>query len=64
MHRVFAIDVLACPACGGRMRVLAAIEDPHVTRAILRCLGLPARAPPLTAARPTDQHDLPFPDDV
>ena len=64
MRRVFAIDVLECPACGGRMRVIAAIEDPQVVRAILRCLGLPARAPPLAAAHPIEQQDLPFPDDA
>ena len=29
------------------MRLLAAIEDPVVARKILRCLGLPARGPPL-----------------
>ena len=31
------------------MRLLAAIEDPEVARKILRCLELPARAPPLGA---------------
>jgi len=46
MRRVFAIDVLCCPRCGGRMRVLAAIHNPKATRAILECLELPSRAPP------------------
>ncbi|MBW2281154.1 MAG: transposase [Deltaproteobacteria bacterium] len=64
MRRVFAIDVLECPACGGRMRVIAAIEDPRVIRAILECLGLPARAPPTAKARPIKRPGLPFPDDV
>ncbi len=64
MRRVFAIDVLVCPACGGRMRVIAAIEEPRVIRAILDWLGLPARAPPLAPARPMEQPDLPFPDDA
>jgi hypothetical protein len=27
LRRVFAIDVLACPDCGGRLRLLATIED-------------------------------------
>jgi len=45
MRRVFAIDVLECPACGGRMHVIAVIEDPRVIRAILDCLGVPAHAP-------------------
>ncbi len=64
MRRVFAIDVLQCPTCGGRMRVIAAIEDPRVIRPILDCLGLSARAPPTAKARPTEQPELPFPDDV
>ena len=32
LRRVFAVDVLACPRCGGRMRVLAAIHPPEATR--------------------------------
>jgi hypothetical protein len=34
------------------MRLLAAIESPEIIRAILDCLGLPARAPPLAPAEP------------
>jgi hypothetical protein len=54
LRRVFAVDVLACPRCGGRMRVLAAIHPPETTQAILACLALSARAPPLRAARIDD----------
>jgi hypothetical protein len=32
------------------MRILTAITDPSVARRILKCLGLPLRAPPLTSA--------------
>ena len=35
MHRAFAIDVLACPRCGGRLRLIATIHDPAVIRRIL-----------------------------
>ena len=28
LRRVFAVDVLECPDCGGRMRLLAAIHPP------------------------------------
>jgi hypothetical protein len=51
LRRVFAADALECPRCGGRMRLLAAIHPPEATQAILACLALPARAPPLRAAR-------------
>src|SRR5467141_2033656 len=51
MARIFALDVLECPRCGGRMRILAAIEDPSVAPKILDYLGLPSRPPPIAPAR-------------
>ncbi len=45
MRRVFAIDVLACAGCGGRLRFLATIEDPPVVTKILAHLGLPTADP-------------------
>ena len=47
MARVFEVDVLECPHCKGRLRILTAIHPPENTRKILACLGLPTRAPPL-----------------
>ena len=41
MRRAFDIDVLACPNCGGRMRLLATIDAPLVIEPILARLGLP-----------------------
>jgi hypothetical protein len=34
MRRAFDVDVLACPRCGGRLRLLGTIEDPGAIRAI------------------------------
>ena len=34
MHRAFGIDVLACPHCGGRLRLIATLHDPAVIRKI------------------------------
>jgi hypothetical protein len=51
MMRVFELDVLACPRCGGRMRILCAINSPTAIQKILACLGLPTRAPPIAPAR-------------
>jgi uncharacterized protein YbaR (Trm112 family) len=31
---VFAVDILACPRCGGPLRVVATVQDPAVVRAI------------------------------
>ena len=56
MHRAFAIDVLACPTCGGRLRLIATLHDPAVIRKILAHLGLahsgqsPGPAPPESSA--------------
>jgi hypothetical protein len=52
MARVFQFDVLACPRCGARMRILAAINPPDAIRKILACLGLPTRAPPVAPVIP------------
>ena len=50
MHRAFELDVLACPQCGGRLRLIAIVEDPREIREVLTTLGLSAeavdRAPP------------------
>jgi hypothetical protein len=51
LRRVFLVDVLQCPRCAGRMRLIAAIVDRRVAARILAHLGLPARAPPLGPAR-------------
>jgi len=47
MRRAFGIDMLACLRCGGRLRLLATVEDPAVVGEILAPLGLlhPADSP-------------------
>ena len=51
MRRAFDIDVLACPRCAGRMRLIATIEDPRVIR-ILAHLVLPTGDPNPCPSRP------------
>jgi hypothetical protein len=52
MQRAFALDVLACPRCGGRLHLIPTIADPAVIEQILAHLGLasapraPGPAPP------------------
>lgn len=68
MQRTFGLDVLGCPRCGGRLRLIALIEQAAVIQRILRHLGLPetvptpspARAPPLPLRRQahTMRYDL------
>ncbi len=47
MRRVFAVDVLECPNCGSKMKILATIHPPKATTAILESLGLSSRPPPI-----------------
>jgi hypothetical protein len=66
MRRSFGFDVLACPQCGGSLRLIALIEEARVIQRLLHHLGLPtevpaarpARASPLWAAEvgPTDDN--------
>jgi len=44
MRRTFGLDVLACPRCGGRLRLIALIDEASVIQPILRHLGLPTEA--------------------
>ncbi len=60
LMRVWAIDALKCPHCGGRMRVVAAIHEPDAITAILaavhsdkwsiKATGPPAAQPRLASA--------------
>jgi hypothetical protein len=45
LRRTFELDILACPDCGGRLRLLATIEDAEVIRKILTHLNLPVEPP-------------------
>ena len=56
--RSFWVDVLECASCGGRLRILAAIHSPAAVRAILECLGLPSRAPPIAEAGPDPETGI------
>jgi hypothetical protein len=51
MRRAFEMDVRACPRCGGRMKVIATIEDPATIHRILAHLGLSEMAGEPLAAR-------------
>ena len=57
MRRAFEIDVLACPRCGGRLRLIATVDDPDAIRAILAAGAvsreLADRAPPFAPSLDT-----------
>jgi hypothetical protein len=46
MKRTFGFDVMACPGCGGRLRLVALIDEGVVSRRILQHLGVPAEVCP------------------
>jgi hypothetical protein len=55
IRRTFAIDVLECSKCRGRLRMISIITQREPVHAILAHLGMPTEAPPLARARdPTD----------
>ena len=61
MRRSFGFDVLRCSRCGGRLRLIATIEDRAVIRKILGHLGRPtdlpvARPPPAERVRDRFVH--------
>ena len=62
MRRVWSIDVLECAECHGRMRILAAIHSREAIQAILECLGLPSRAPPVAPPEAEPEPDEVAPD--
>jgi uncharacterized protein YbaR (Trm112 family) len=53
MRRTFGLDILACPRCAGRLRLMALIEQASVVQRILRHLGLPTEVPERRPARAT-----------
>ena len=57
MRRVFELDVLSCPRCGGRLRLIAVLEASDTTARILRHLHLPTEVPPPAPARPPPDVD-------
>ena len=60
MRRCFGVDVLVCPDCGSRRRLLTFLTDPRTIARILEHLGLPSTLPELAPARGPPQAELPF----
>ena len=57
LKRVFAIDIETCPDCGGKLRVIASVEEPALIAKILEHVrtrdelgSVEARAPPVDQA--------------
>ena len=53
-------QLLTCPRCNGRRRLLAFITDPQAITRILAHLGLPTELPAIAPARAPPRSALPF----
>jgi len=53
IRKVYEVDPLLCPSCGGRMRILSFIEEPKTIDRIIRHLELT-----FEAARPPPPHHV------
>jgi hypothetical protein len=66
LQKVFAVDVLECPDCGGRLRVLACVTEGVEVKRYLEHAGIDATGPPVARARagagaagdPLPEYDL------
>ena len=60
LKRVFGIDIEVCSLCGGKVKVLAVIEEPQVIEKILKHLRLDPVPPQIWPARgpPQQEHIL------
>jgi hypothetical protein len=50
LKKVFAVDVLQCPQCHGRLKVIAYLAEGAATSEVLKHLGLDATGPPVAKA--------------
>ncbi|MCR9248676.1 MAG: hypothetical protein NXI31_26915 [bacterium] len=51
LRQVHDVDVLVCPRCRGRRRLLSAIHDPDSIARVLAAMGLSSAVPELAEAR-------------
>jgi hypothetical protein len=51
LMRQLGIDVETCPRCGGKMKIIALVQDPESIARYLGHLGLPTEEPPMAPAR-------------
>jgi hypothetical protein len=53
IRKVFEVDPLLCPSCGGQMKIISFIEDPKAIDKIIRHLELT-----FDAERPPPPHQV------
>ena len=58
LARVFGLDMQKCADCGGPLKIVSAILEPHAIKAILTHLRLPDKPPELAPARIPEQSQF------
>ncbi len=58
LKRSFAIDILKCSQCGGKMKLIATIQDLAVAKKILDSVGLSSEAPVKSSPRAPPQQEF------
>lgn len=58
LKRSFAIEILRCSHCGGKMNVISTIQDPAVAKRILDSMGIAAEPPVMAPPRAPPQQEL------
>ena len=53
LAKVYEVDPFLCPECGGKMAVIAVIQNPAEIRGIIACLAGKGRGPPNAALVPS-----------
>jgi len=57
LKRTYSVDAMVCPKCGGRLRLLAVINDRATARKIIDHLGIAAHPKPAPRARGPDHYE-------
>lgn len=58
LRKTFGIDVMVCPQCDGKMRLVSNVDKPSAIARILEHLGLPSSIDELKPARAPPQMEL------
>ena len=60
LARGFRVDVTECPACRGKMKIIAALTETLAIRTYLDGGGLASRGPPIAPPRPLPQTEFDY----
>ena len=64
IKKIYEVDPLLCPKCGGQMKIIAFIQDPREIKKLISSLGIPPfeAPPPMRAPPESTEPDMSFDD--